>query len=67
MVDFDAGERRFNKFLGSEKKDTVLLDGQMYMIKYPDPIREQKRKDIISYKNNQFSEHIGVEQHINFR
>ena len=59
MIDFDAGERRFNKFLGSEKKDTVLLNGVTYMIKYPDPIREQKRKDIISYKNNQYSEHIG--------
>ena len=59
MIDFDAGERKLNKFLGSEKKDTVLLDGILYMIKYPDPIREQKRKDIISYKNNQYSEHIG--------
>lgn len=59
MVNFDAGERRFNKFLGSEKKDTVLLGGIIYMIKYPDPIRGQKRKDIMSYKNNQYSEHIG--------
>ena len=47
MIDFDAGERRFNKFLGSEKKDTVFLDGIIYMIKYPDPIRAQKRKEII--------------------
>ena len=59
MVNFDVGERKFNKFLGSEKKDTVLLDGITYMIKYPDPIRELKRKDIISYKNNQYSEYIG--------
>jgi len=59
MIDFDVGERMFNKFLGSEKKDTVLLAGIIYMIKYPDPIREQKRKDIISYKNNQYSEQIG--------
>jgi len=59
MIDFDAGERRLNKFLGSEKKDTVLLAGAVYMIKYPDPIREQKRKEVISYKSNQYSEHIG--------
>jgi hypothetical protein len=59
MIDFDKGERRFNKFLGSEKKDTVFIDGITYMIKYPDPIRAKKRRGIISYKNNQFSGYMG--------
>jgi hypothetical protein len=59
MIDFDVGEKMFNKFLGSEKKDTVFLDGVVYMIKYPDPIRGKKLKGILSYKNNQYSEYIG--------
>ncbi|MCL2088258.1 MAG: HipA domain-containing protein [Oscillospiraceae bacterium] len=29
------------------------------MVKYPDPVRAKKLKGIISYKNNQYSEHIG--------
>ncbi|MCL2079451.1 MAG: HipA domain-containing protein [Oscillospiraceae bacterium] len=59
MIDFDTGQKRLNKFTGSEKKTTILYDGFVYMIKYPDPIRTQKLKGVISYKNNQFSEHIG--------
>lgn len=59
MIDFNNGIEQLNKFLGSEKKTTILLDGKVYMLKYPDPIRNAKLKDVISYKNNQFSEHIG--------
>ena len=59
MIDFDKGQERMNKFTGSEKKTTILYDGSVYMIKYPDPIRTEKLKGVISYKNNQFSEHIG--------
>jgi hypothetical protein len=59
MIDFNSGIEQPNKFLGSEKKTTILLDGKIYMLKYPDPIRNTGLKDIISYKNNQFSEHIG--------
>ncbi|GHU75889.1 hypothetical protein FACS1894188_07550 [Clostridia bacterium] len=59
MVNFNEGQEQFNKFGGSEKKSAVLYAGAVYMLKYPDPIRAKKFKDIISYKNNQFSEHIG--------
>ena len=59
MVNFNDGEERLNKFSGSEKKTTILYDGTLYMLKYPDPIRGSKLKDVLSYKNNQFSEHIG--------
>ena len=31
------------------------------MLKYPDPVRAGKFKNAISYKNNQFSEHIGCQ------
>jgi hypothetical protein len=59
MINFDDGIEKLNKFLGSEKKTTILYNNELYMLKYPDPIREQKRKGIISYKNNQYSEYIG--------
>lgn len=59
MIDFNKGEERLNKYLGSEKKTTVLLNNELYMLKYPDPVRSKKLKDVLSYKNNQFSEHIG--------
>lgn len=47
-----------NSYGGSEKKWTVLLDdGEKYMLKFPDPIREKNRE--LSYMNNAFSEYIG--------
>ena len=46
-----------NEYAGSEKKKTVLMDdGNKYLLKFPDPIRE-KGKDL-SYINNAISEHI---------
>jgi len=59
MLNFNDGEELLNKFLGSEKKTTVLYGGTLYMLKYPDPVRSIKLKGVLSYKNNQFSEHIG--------
>lgn len=46
-----------NEYAGSEKKKTVLMDdGNKYLLKFPDPIRE-KGKDL-SYINNAISEYI---------
>ena len=59
MINFNNGVEQFNEFLGSERKTTVLYDGVRYMLKYPDPVRRHDLKDILSYKNNQYSEHIG--------
>ena len=59
MLDFNKGQEQLNRYLGAERKTTVLLDGSLYMLKYPDPIRDTKRKADLSYKNNQFSEYIG--------
>ena len=36
MLNFNDGEERLNKFSGSEKKTTILFDGTLYMLKYPD-------------------------------
>ena len=57
MIDFNAGTELLNKFWGSEKKTTLLYNGEIYMLKFPDPIRE--KNNALSYMNNQFSEHIG--------
>ena len=57
MVDFNTGTELLNKFWGSEKKTTLFYNGEVYMLKFPDPIRE--KNNALSYMNNQFSEHIG--------
>ena len=59
MIDFDIGKERLNNYLGAEKKTTVLYNDEIYMLKYPDPVRASKIKGSLSYKNNQFSEHVG--------
>lgn len=51
-------EELFNEYGGSEKKRTVVLDdGEKYLLKFPDPIREVSRQ--VSYINNAISEYIG--------
>ena len=57
MISFDNGTELLNKFWGSEKKTTLLYNGEIYMIKFPDPIRA--RNNSLSYMNNQYSEYIG--------
>jgi hypothetical protein len=59
MINFNNGIEKINKFLGSEKKTTILYNNELYMLKYPDPIRGKKLREMLSYKNNQYSEHIG--------
>ena len=57
LIDFDKGEEMLNKFAGSEAKTTIMYENEVYMIKYPDPVRQ--KKNLLSYMNNQYSEHIG--------
>lgn len=58
MINFNEEEEVFNhKFGGSERKKSFVLRGRLYMVKFPDPIRETKNE--LSYMNNQFSEDIG--------
>jgi len=57
MIDFNQGCQSINKFGGSERKITVSLKGELYMVKFPDPIRAKNNP--LSYMNNQFSEYIG--------
>ena len=57
MLDFNKGIEQINKFGGSEAKTTLLFEGKVYMLKYPDPVRD--KRNLLSYMNNQYSEHIG--------
>ena len=61
MIDFNSGTEIPNRFRGAEKKTTILYNNELYMIKYPDPIRGTKLLGALSYKNNQYSEYIGCE------
>ena len=58
MIDITNATWRSNRFGGSERKRTLIYDGNTYMVKFPDPVRAIK-KTSLSYINNQFSEHIG--------
>ena len=57
MINFNNGTEQLNKFTGSEAKTTFRYENEIYMIKYPDPIRD--KHNILSYMNNQYSEYIG--------
>lgn len=47
----------YNEYGGSERKKTVLLDdGEKYLLKLSDPVREKKKQ--ISYINNAYSEYF---------
>lgn len=57
MINFNDGREIINRYLGSENKKTIIYNNQIYMIKFPDPVRDKYNP--LSYMNNQFSEHIG--------
>ncbi|MCL1809284.1 MAG: HipA domain-containing protein [Clostridiales bacterium] len=59
MINFNEGDEKLNKFLGLESKTTVVYNGEVYMVKFPDPVLIRRSKDVLRYKYNQFSEHIG--------
>lgn len=49
MINFNDGIEKLNKFLGSERKTTILYNNELYMLKYPDPIRGKKLREMLSY------------------
>lgn len=57
MIDFLKAIEELNSYKGSEKKKTLIYNNKKYLVKFPDPIREENKN--ISYKNNAFSEYIG--------
>lgn len=56
-MDFSSGIDDWGNYSGSERKRKLIIDNTVYMLKYPDPIREIKNN--LSYINNQFSEYVG--------
>ena len=46
-----------NRYAGSDRKKTILIDNNRYLLKFPDPTRKKVRN--ISYINNAFSEYVG--------
>lgn len=56
-IDFTNCKELINDFGGSEKKKKIIYNNEIYMMKFPDPVRELNNN--LSYMNNQFSEYIG--------
>lgn len=57
ILDFSSGTNEWSNYSGSERKRRLTIKGTVYMLKYPDPIREKNSS--LSYINNQFSEYVG--------
>lgn len=57
VIDFTNCEELSNIYGGSEKKKRIVYNNEIYLVKFPDPIREKNNP--LSYMNNQFSEYIG--------
>lgn len=57
MEDFNQYQELPNKYLGSDRKKTLLINGEKYLLKFPDPIRNKKY--VLSYINNAVSEYLG--------
>ncbi len=57
MMDFTGCKKLGVTYGGSEKKKKVVYNGDVYLLKFPDPVREKGNS--LSYMNNQYSEYIG--------
>ena len=56
MIDFTNAIEELNNYKGSDKKKTLIYNGKKYLVKFPNPVPEEKK---ISFKNNAFSEYVG--------
>lgn len=57
LLNFNDFDELPNRYLGSDKKKTIKIDGKKHLLKFPDPTREKNRS--IPYINNALSEYIG--------
>lgn len=57
MIDFTKCKEEINQYKGSEKKKTLIYNGNKYLVKFPDPLRQKNKS--LSYINNAFSEYVG--------
>lgn len=58
-MNFNSCKELPNKYLGSDRKKTVLIDGDRYLLKFPDPTGDYPLELELSYINNAISEFIG--------
>lgn len=57
MIDFTKVIELYCNYGGSEKKKRIFYNGDKYLLKFPDPVREKNIN--LSYVNNTLSEYIG--------
>lgn len=57
MIDFTNAIELYCNYGGSEKKKKIFYNGNKYLLKFPDPVRDKDSK--LSYVNNIFSEYVG--------
>lgn len=57
ILDFSAGINDWGNYSGSQRKRRLILDGVVYMLKYPDSVRDLHGS--LSHFHNQFSEYVG--------
>ena len=55
VIDFTNSIEKVCEYGGSEKKKKIIYNGEVYLLKFPDPIIEKS----LLYKNNVFSTYIG--------
>ena len=58
-MNFNSCKELPNKYLGSDRKKTILIDGDRYLLKFPDPTGDYPLELELSYINNAISEFIG--------
>lgn len=51
-MNFNTCKEIPNKYLGSDRKKTILIDGDRYLLKFPDPTRGYPLELELSYINN---------------
>lgn len=57
LVDFTNCKEELCSYGGSEKKKKIIYNNQEYLLKFPDPVREENM--VLSYINNVYSEYLG--------
>ena len=57
LINFNEAKEIPPEYNGSEKKKTMIFNGEKYLVKFPDSNRSPKLN--VSYINNVFSEYIG--------
>lgn len=51
MIDFTSCQELPSSYGGSEKKRKLVYSGENYLVKFPDPVREQKKSAFLLNDN----------------